>query len=237
MPSLIAIRHVAFEDLDGFAAPLAARGYSIAYRDAPVEDLGVPELLAADLVVVLGGPIGAYEDALYPFLAAELRLIEARLKAGRAVLGICLGAQLMARALGARVYPGNKELGWAPLDLTEAGRASPLRFIAPGLKVLHWHGDTFDMPADASHLAATPLNPHQAFAYQCHALALQFHIEATAAGLERWYVGHAVEIAATARADVATLREEAGRHAALLAPRGKAVLESWLDQFQERGGQ
>ncbi|MGH7035297.1 MAG: glutamine amidotransferase [Stellaceae bacterium] len=237
MPSLIAIRHVAFEDLDGFAAPLAARGYSINYRDAPLDDLTAPDLAAADLVVVLGGPIGAYEDALYPFLGAELRLIEARLRAGRAVLGICLGAQLMARALGARVYPGHKELGWAPLDLTEAGRASPLRFIAPGLNVLHWHGDTFDMPADASHLAATTLTPHQAFAYQRHALALQFHIEATAAGLERWYVGHAVEIGATAGARVAALREAAAHHAALLAPHGKAVLESWLDQLEERGKQ
>lgn len=237
MPSLIAIRHVAFEDLDGFAAPLAARGYSIAYREAPLDDLGAPELVAADLLVVMGGPIGAYEDALYPFLTAELRLIEARLKAGRAVLGICLGAQLMARALGARVYPGNKELGWAPLDLTEAGRASPLRFIAPEMKALHWHGDTFDMPADASHLAATPLNLHQAFAYQRHALALQFHLEATAAGLERWYVGHTVEIAATSGASVAGLRADAARYAALLAPHGKAVLESWLGQFEERGKQ
>jgi len=235
VPSLIAIRHVAFEDLDGFAAPFAARGYSIAYREAPLDDLTAPELLAADLVVVLGGPIGAYEDALYPFLAAELRLIEARLKAGRAVLGICLGAQLMARALGERVYPGQKELGWAPLDLTKAGSASPLRFIASGMKVLHWHGDTFDMPAGALHLAATPLTPHQAFAYQRHALALQFHIEATAAGLERWYVGHAVEIAATPGASVAALREAAAHHTALLAPHGKAVLESWLDQFEERG--
>ncbi|HKT19484.1 MAG TPA: glutamine amidotransferase [Stellaceae bacterium] len=237
MPSLVAIRHVAFEDLDGFAAPLAARGYAITYRDAPVDDLAAPELAAADLVVVLGGPIGAYEEALYPFLNAELRLIEARLAAGRPVLGICLGAQLMARALGARVYPGQKELGWAPLELTEAGRASPLRFIAPEMKVLHWHGDTFDMPAGASHLAATERNPHQAFAYQRHALGLQFHIEATAPGLERWYVGHAVEIAATRGTSVAMLRADAARHAPILAPRGKAVLESWLDQFQERGGQ
>ena len=235
MPSLIAIRHVAFEDLDGFAAPLAARGFSIGYRDAPVDDLGAPELAAADLVVVLGGPIGAYEEALYPFLAREIRLIEARLAAGRPVLGICLGAQLMARALGARVYPGQKELGWAPLDLTAAGQASPLRFIAPETKVLHWHGDTFDMPAGAERLAATARTPNQAFAYQRHALGLQFHLEATAPGLERWYVGHTVEIAATPGASVAGLRADAEHLAPILAPRAKAVLESWLDQCNERG--
>jgi GMP synthase (glutamine-hydrolysing) len=229
MPSLIAIRHVPFEDLDGFAAPLAARGYSIGYRDAPVDDLSAPEVAAADLLVVLGGPIGAYEEALYPFLNRELTLIEKRLKEARPVLGICLGAQLMARALGARVYPGRKELGWSSLDLTEAGQRSPLRFIAPATKVLHWHGDTFDMPAGATHLAATERTPHQAFSFGRHALALQFHIEATAAGLERWYVGHALEIATTSDVKLTNLRADAASAAPILAPQARAALDAWLD--------
>jgi len=229
MKSLIAIRHVPFEDLDSFAAPLAARGYAISYREAPVDDLAAADLAAADLLVVLGGPIGAYEDALYPFLTAELTLIERRLKEGRPVLGICLGAQLMARALGARVYPGKKELGWAPLQLTAAARSSPLRFIEPGMKVLHWHGDTFDLPAGADHLAATERTPHQAFAVGRHALALQFHIEASAAGLERWYVGHALEIATTPAVSLARLRADGALCAPRLAPPASAALNSWLD--------
>lgn len=228
MPSLVAIRHVPFENLDGFAAPLAARGYSISYREAPVDDLSAADLFDADLLVVLGGPIGAYEDALYPFLNGELALIERRLRQGRPVLGICLGAQLMARALGARVYPGKKELGWAPLQLTEAGRLSPLRFIEPATKVLHWHGDTFDLPAGASHLAATAENPHQAFSLGRHALGLQFHIEATAMGLERWYVGHALEIATTPGVTLTSLRMEAVQAAPILARPAQAVLASWL---------
>jgi GMP synthase (glutamine-hydrolysing) len=228
MPSLVAIRHVPFEDLDGFAAPLVARGYTIAYREAPVDDLSAPDLFDADLLVVLGGPIGAYEDALYPFLNGELALIERRLRQGRPVFGICLGAQLMARALGARVYPGKKELGWAPLQLTEAGQRSPLRFIEPATRVLHWHGDTFDLPAGAAHLAATAQNPHQAFSIGRHALGLQFHIEATAQGLERWYVGHALEIATTPGISLANLRAEAAQAAPVLERPAQSVLASWL---------
>ncbi len=228
MPNLIAIRHVPFEDLDGFAAPLTARGLSVAYRDASVEDLTSPDLLAADVLVVLGGPIGAYDDALYPFLAAELAVIEKRLTQKRPVLGICLGAQLMARALGARVYPGRKELGWATVNLTEAGRASPLRLI-DGLKVLHWHGDTFDLPAGAAHLAATDATPHQAFSWERHGLGLQFHLEVTARGLERWYVGHALEIATTPGVRLAGLRADSAACASRLAPQAAAALSAWLD--------
>lgn len=228
-PELIALRHVAFEDLDGFAAPFASRGYRISYREAPVDDLAAPELVAADLLVVLGGPIGAYEESLYPFITAELALIETRLRHGRAVLGICLGAQLMARVLGARVYPGQKELGWSALRLTEAGRRSPLRFIEPPAKVLHWHGDTFDLPPGALHLAATEKTPHQAFGFERHGLGLQFHIEATAPGLERWYVGHALEIASTPGVSLLQLRSESARCAPLLAPLAHKALGAWLD--------
>jgi GMP synthase (glutamine-hydrolysing) len=220
MPSAIAIRHVSFEDLDAFAAPLAARGYAVAYREAPVDDLGARELAEADLLIVLGGPIGAYEEASYPFLKAELRLIEARLTRGRPVLGICLGAQLMAKALGTRVYPGNKELGWAPLDLTADGASSVLRFVTPAMKVLHWHGDTFDLPKGAAHLAST---------------ALQFHIEASAKGLERWYVGHTLEIATTPGVELARLRADAAIEAPRLAPAARAALDAFLDGIGSEG--
>src|SRR5487761_1117121 len=151
MPSCIAIRHVAFEDLDAFASALEARGYKASYRDAPTDDLGTAEVADCDLLVVLGGPIGVYEEDRYPFLKSEIALIEKRLKAGKPVLGICLGAQLMARALGAKVYAaGFKEIGWSGIRLSAGGRASPLAKLAPGARVLHWHGDTFDLPSGAT---------------------------------------------------------------------------------------
>ena len=234
MPSAVAIRHVAFEDLGSFAALLERRGWTISYRDAAVDDLAAPALAAADLLVVLGGPIGAYDDEPYPFLLDELRLIEQRLAAGRPVLGICLGSQLMARALGARVYPGTgKEIGWTPLALTAAGRASCLAALGD-TPVLHWHGDTFDLPKRAVLLASTERYRHQAFAWERHGLALQCHIEVEASGLERWYVGHAAEIAATPGLAVPALRSAAQRWAPLLAPRAAQCLAAWLDGLPQR---
>ena len=230
MRSAIAIRHVAFEDLGTLAALLERRGVALAYRDATVDDLAAADIVDCDLLVVLGGPIGAYEEEPYAFLRDELRAIETRLRTGKPVLGICLGSQLMALALGARVYPGTgKEIGWSKLTLTEAGRRSCLRPLGDGTPVLHWHGDTFDLPKGATHLASTERYRHQAFAWERHGLALQFHIEVTAPGLERWYIGHACEIAATPGLSVPVLRAQAEHWAPGLAPAAARCLEVWLD--------
>lgn len=222
----LAIRHVHFEDLGAFGPELEAAGFSVQYRDAGVDDLrALPD---ADLLVVLGGPIGAYEDDRYPFLTEEITLLEKRLAASRPTLGICLGAQLMARALGARVYPGPaKEIGWGALTLTEAGAVGPLRHLGDA-PVLHWHGDTFDLPEGAVRLASTPLCANQAFARGVSALAFQFHPEADGAGFERWLIGHAAEIA-QAKLSPSTLRADTQRLAAEAGMRGRCCLRDWLD--------
>jgi GMP synthase (glutamine-hydrolysing) len=230
----IAIRHVAFEDLGSFAPLLAASGFAIRTMDAGYDDFSAADMDGADLLVVLGGPIGAYDDGDYPFLTEELRLIEARLRAGRPIVGICLGAQLMARALGARVYPNanGKEIGWSPLSLGPAAPASPLS-VLEGVPVLHWHGDTFDLPEGASLLASTALTRQQAFSWGPAALGLQFHVEATARGLERWFIGHAGEIAATAGVSVPALRAATRAAAPLLERHGPQVLARFLDGLGE----
>jgi len=229
--SAVAIRHVHFEDLGAFAEPIREAGYAIQLVDAGLDDLSEVDPIGADLLVVLGGPIGAYEDDKYPFLADEIDLLERRLAAGRPTLGICLGAQLIARALGGRVYPGPaKEIGWAPVALTEAGRAGPLRHLEGG-PVLHWHGDTFDLPDGADRLASTQLCVNQAFAWGRNALAFQFHPEAEAASFERWLIGHAVEITG-AGLSVAGLRADAARFANAAAQRGRACLADWLRQVE-----
>jgi len=226
----LAIRHVPFEDLGSFTPVLRERGFILGYRDAGLDDLKARDLFDADLLIVLGGPIGVYETRDYPFLAGEIATVERRLKAGRPVLGICLGSQLMAKALGARVYKGRrKEIGWSALEITAAGRLSPLRALGRRTQVLHWHGDTFDLPKRATLLASTKLCEHQAFAWGERALALQFHAEATAHGLERWFIGHAAEIAAARGVDVQTLRRQTRRAAPRLEERGPRVLQAWLD--------
>jgi GMP synthase (glutamine-hydrolysing) len=226
----LAIRHVPFEDLGSFASVLRERGFAVAYRDAGLDDLGAPDLVDADLLIVLGGPIGVYETRDYPFLKGEIAVVERRLRAGRPVLGLCLGAQIMAKALGARVFNGKrKELGWSPLELTDSGRKSALAELGGRTAVLHWHGDTFDLPREAELLASTRLYANQAFAWRRYALGLQFHVEATRRGLERWFVGHALEIATTRGVELGKLRRETRRLGPRLEERGPRVLKAWLD--------
>lgn len=229
--TIVALRHLAFEDLGLLAPLLRERGYTrIEYRDAGVDALDTPEADAADLLVVLGGPIGAEDEELYPFLAEELSLIARRLASGLPMLGICLGAQLMARALGAAVRPmphGRKEIGFAPLALTEAGLGSPLAALPAGLQVLHWHGDQFALPLGMPALAATPLCPHQAFMPNPAALALQFHLEADTRRIEQWLVGHAAELG-QAGVDIAALRRDAALHGPALAGALAKMLDAWL---------
>lgn len=231
MKTCVAIRHVAFEDLDLLEGVLDAKGFAIRIVDAATDDLSALDALSPDLMVVLGGPLGATDEALFPFLNAEFKAVERRLRADRPLLGLCLGAQIMARVLGARVYanPNGKELGWSALSLTPEGENSVLAGL-DGAAVLHWHGDTFDLPHGAERLASTPQTLNQAFAWGQRALGLQFHAEVTARGLERWFVGHWGEISSTPGASLAELRAETARHAPLIEARGRAVLGQWVDQ-------
>ncbi len=229
MKSTIALRHLEFEDLGFLEELLRWRGHEVSYVDVPVASLEDLHPLSADLWVVLGGPISALDDGAYPFLATEAELIKARLAAGRPTLGICLGAQLMARALGARVYPGKaKEIGWANVTLTAAGEDSCLKHLRD-VPVLHWHGDTFDLPEGARHLASTDIAEHQAFALGDHALALQFHAEAQGETLERWFVGHTLEIETTPGIDVVNLRAATRSASPGLLAAGERVFNEWLD--------
>jgi len=223
----LAIRHLKFEDLGTFEDVLRAGGWDVTYCDAGLDNLDTPHWDTADLVVLLGGPIGVYEAADYPWLAREIAFIQRRLRQDLPTLGICLGAQIMAAALGASVYPGRaKEIGWSALQLQPGADAVGLQALAQQ-DVLHWHGDTFDLPAGAALLASTPTTPHQAFAYGRNALALQFHAEAHGACMEPWLIGHTHELRA-AGIDIPRLRQAGLENAAQKAAAGQAMFRLWL---------
>jgi GMP synthase (glutamine-hydrolysing) len=224
--TLLAVRHVPFEDLGSFVPLLSQAGYGIRYAEAPTADFAALARERFDLLVVLGGPIGVNDAADYPFLAPELNFVEARLKNNAPTLAICLGSQLVARALGARVYRTREvEVGWKPLHLTDAGLASALKHLTS--PVFHWHGDAFDLPAGAESLASTDLTPHQGFSWSKRTLALQFHPEVNAKGLESWYVGNTGELKEL-KLKPAEMRRAAAAHAQAMETQAAAMLKDWL---------
>ncbi|AFY54490.1 GMP synthase family protein [Rivularia sp. PCC 7116] len=233
MKSATVIRHIAFEDLGTLEIALERQGYTIKYLEAAVDNL-TDISPTEDMLIILGGPIGAYDEQDYPFLVDELRLLEQRLKADLPTLGICLGAQLMARALGARVYPGGqKEIGWSNIHLSQTGKNSPLiNLDVENTPVLHWHGDTFDLPQGATRLASSSLYENQAFSWGKASMGLQFHPEVTQTGLERWFIGHACEINSTPGISVKQLRADTVKYGHLLQEKAVEVWENWLESVQ-----
>lgn len=228
----LAIRHVGFEHLDLLEDILIERGHDVRYLDAGVRPLVDVDPMADDLVVVLGGPIGVNETDDYPFLEDEIEFVTRRLSARKPTLGICLGCQIMAAALGASVYASPaKEIGWKPLKFTNTGKFSPLGAVG-NAEVLHWHGDTFDLPRQATLLASTDLVENQAFAIEDYGLGLQFHLEASITNLERWFIGHTLEISTTPGIDVPSLRQSSAEAAPKLEPLAREVFVAWLENAQ-----
>jgi len=174
------LQHVPFEGPFGIADWADARGHSVTVTPLYA---GVPPPDPADFdwLVIMGGPMGVVDEPQFPWLVPEKALIRASIAAGKTVVGVCLGAQLIAEVLGARVYRNpEKEIGWLPIELTAAGQASAVcGFLPPSLTVFHWHGDTFDLPAGAVQLARSAACAQQAFLYGGRVLGLQFHLEST----------------------------------------------------------
>jgi GMP synthase (glutamine-hydrolysing) len=220
------IRHVPHEGIAGYRAPIEAAGYELARIDVADPDFGAVDLGEPDLLIMMGGPMGVYEQDEHPWIACQMKRLARRIDAGRPTLGVCFGAQMIAAAMGARVYPGPaKEVGFHPLSFVDP--SSPLRHLAD-VPVLHWHGDTFDLPDDVELLASTPAYPHQAFRRGSNILALQFHGEM---GLDprfdEWLNQWPGALAETG-GSVEGMRDLHSRHGPPAVVAGRAMIAEWL---------
>ncbi|VGO19805.1 type 1 glutamine amidotransferase [Pontiella sulfatireligans] len=169
------LQHVPFEGLGYIEEWALVRGVEISCSQLFAGEK-IPALKSFDALVVMGGPMGIYDHEEHPWLVEEKESIKQAIDAGKAVLGICLGAQLMADALGAKVYPGpQKEIGWFPIQRV----AGAPELLPEALTVFHWHGDTFDLPEGAVRLASSKACLNQGFVYKGRAVGLQFHMETT----------------------------------------------------------
>lgn len=187
MRKLLVFQHVAHEILGTLNPLLKRAGFRIRYVNFGRHPDAQPSLDGYHGLVVLGGPMSVYEDHRFPHLITEMKLIEDAMQRNLPVLGICLGAQLIAKTLGADVYSNKqKEIGWYDLHITSEAHGSILKSLSQTEKVFQWHGDTFDNPAGAVHLAASPLCVNQAFRYGERVYGLQFHLEVDQAMILRW---------------------------------------------------
>ncbi len=172
----------------------------------------------ADFLLVMGGPMGVYEADKYAFINDEVAFIKRWIAAGKPILGVCLGSQLMAKALGENVYKGKpgQEIGWYDITVKD----ETLKILEG--PIFHWHGDTFDLPQDATLLASSEKYAHQAFMYGTNALALQFHPEVTAEQLEGWYPSLDDKSADK-------VRQDTKKYIAQLNKKARMFFESWME--------
>ncbi len=227
MKRALVIRHTPYEGIAGFRQPVEDAGYVIDRVDVTDPSFGATDFLSPDLVVLMGGPMGVYEREAHPWIDREVEALAGRLGRHLPVLGVCLGAQMIASALGSRVYPGPvKEVGFAPITINPAGQQSPVRHLAQ-VPVLHWHGDTFDLPTGVELLASSDYYAHQAYRRGAELLALQCHPEmGEDARFEEWLEDEAY--LALAGTHPAAMREAHDAHGPRAVAAGRAVVGEWL---------
>lgn len=228
MRKVISLQHVNCETPGLIEEALKSKSYSVesiqSFRGQPVpKDLG-----AASGLVVMGGPMGVYEFARFPFLRDEMRLIERTLREEKPVLGVCLGSQLLAGTLGSAVGKGpHKEIGWYPVMLTESSSDDPLLKAANrSFMAYHWHGDAFGVPAGATSLASSARTACQGFRYGRNAYGFLFHMEITPEILNGMLSAFGEELEEE-QISADAIRQQAAEHLSRLQTVGRLVFEGW----------
>jgi len=232
MKRALIVRHTPFEGAAGFRLPIEQAGYEFHRINVSDPEFPAFDWLEPDLVVVMGGPMGVYERDIFPWIDGEVVGLAMRIAAQRPTVGVCLGSQMIAAALGANVYPGPaKEVCFAPISLTGAGADSPLRHLAD-VPVLHWHGDTFDLPPGAERLAETDNYANQAFRIGDFLLALQFHPEmGEDPRFAEWLEDK--DYIESAGTDPRALAEDHDRLGPSAVEAGRRLLAEWLAQLPD----
>lgn len=228
MKKALIIRHVPYEGVAGYRQPIEDAGYHVDRIDVADPAFASLDLTEPDLLIMMGGPMGVYEQQEHPWIACQLRRLAPRLAADRPTLGVCFGAQMIAAALGADVFAGPaKEVGFHPVRIHDHAAAGFLRHLHE-VPVLHWHGDTFTLPAGAELLASSHVYEHQAFRHGRNVLALQFHAEMGEderfnAWIEQW-----PESVIEAGGDEASLRKAHDELGPRAVAAGRAMIAEWL---------
>ena len=233
MLGVYVLQHVAAEPLGIIEETLEASGIGAEYIRVFAGEEVPGDMTAAAGLVVMGGSMGVYEQAEYPFLSQEIRLIEAALKAEKPVLGVCLGSQLLASALGAEVKKGDhKEIGWFPVALTNAASTDQLfSELERSFTAYHWHGDVFDLPGGAVSLASSAQTQCQAFVYGDRAYGLLFHLEATRKIVEDMVRGFAGELDEE-KIEGAEIIDQTCEHLPQLQRIGASVFQRWASLIE-----
>lgn len=236
IPTCLVWRHLAHEGPGLFGDLLTARGWDVRVVDVSSPGDVSPEAETAELLLVMGGPMGVYQVQDHPFLQAEIDICARRLSADRPTFGVCLGAQIMAAALGARVYPATaREVGWFAVEpeAWTAGDSEAWGLTARGTTVLHWHGDTFDLPDGALRLAGSAATPNQGFRAGRNGYALQFHLEVPAAEIRVWTAGHQKGVEEGRSVQTAReIEEGALRHGTEAAENAAIFLHAYLSRLE-----
>jgi len=235
---VLVLQHIACEPPGVYEDVLRAYGAKL-LRVELDEGERLPPAGAFDAIVAMGGPMSANDEAELPWLVEEKRLIADSVRDGVPFWGVCLGVQLLASSLGARVYPGPApEVGLLPVFLSDAAQADPVfAGLPPELLTLQWHGDTFDLPAGAVLLAGSPLCPHQAFRVGSSAYGLQFHLEVSPALAREWATVPAYAESLERMLGpgaLAALIGELETHAPALASSARLLFERWFRAAAER---
>lgn len=234
MPRLLVFQHVAAEPLGTLDRLIRDRGHRIRFVNFERDPDAEPDVDRYRGLIVLGGPMNVDEQDRRPHLRTELRAIERALAQGKPVLGICLGAQLLAHVLGAPVQRHERqEIGWYPLEVTAAGHGDPvLAPLAPSSQVFQWHGYTYRLPTGAVQLARTATCEQQAFRWGDSAYGLQFHLEMDQALIERWLEAPSYrdELAAAGlEQDAEAIRSATPIHLGTMQAQADAVFNRFLD--------